>query len=120
MMVTQIATSQTRSTAPPDRLPPYLYPDPEDRDRVIVFAITGYSSGTITQLDLSIQIRHGRRYFLGQIQRQDTGWVITNVQRHLVEDGVIHESVEAAAIACHNATQEETYLEANEQHTSIN
>jgi len=116
MMMTQIATSQTRSNLTVDRLPPYLYPDPEDRDRVIVFAITGYSSGTITQLDLSIQVRHGRRYFLGQIQRQDMGWVITNVQRHLIEDGVIHESVEAAAIACHDATYEETYLEANNTH----
>jgi hypothetical protein len=102
-MVTQITTSRISSNLSTDRIPPYLYPDSEDRDRVIAFAITGYDKRTITQLDLSLQVRHGGRYFLGQIQNQSTGWVVTAVQRDPVNADVIHESVSAAAIACHEA-----------------
>jgi hypothetical protein len=48
-MVTQIATNRISSTLSRDRIPPYLYPDSEDCDRVIAFAITGYDKRTITQ-----------------------------------------------------------------------
>jgi hypothetical protein len=85
------------------RIPQFIYPDVENRDRIINFAITGYTRTEIYKIDLSIQVRHGGRYFLGQIQRQADGWAVTYLQRNAVSDGVIHESVEAAAIAVHES-----------------
>jgi hypothetical protein len=89
-------------------IPPFIYPDPEDTDRCIVFNVTGYSSKTRTvyHIDLSVQVRHGSRYYLGRIARCDHGWAIVSLQSAAFEDGVIHESVEAAAIACDEANRE--------------
>jgi hypothetical protein len=104
-MIAQI--SRTAPTTPDDRgsgriTPKFIYPDSEDRSRVIVFNITGHTQTEVFKVDLSIQQRHGGRWFLGQLQRQADGWAIAYIQRTTFDDGVIYESVEAAAIACHD------------------
>lgn len=101
---TTIAPTNERGSG---RIPQFIYPDPEDRDRIIKFAITGHTHREVYQLDLSIQQRGGGRWFLGRIERQGDGWAVTYVDRNPFSGGVAHESVEAAAVAAH-----ELYLEA--------
>lgn len=106
--------AQISRTAPPPsddrpasrRIPPYIYPDTEDRDRCIVFTITGYTQKVIYRIDLSIQVKRGGRWYLGQIQSQDDGWTISNIKHNPFSDGVIHESVEAAAMSAHGIYRE--------------
>jgi hypothetical protein len=105
-MIAQIQTITPTNERGADRIPPYIYPDSEDRDRVVVFNITGYTQTEVFQIDLSIQQRGGGRWLLGRIERQNDGWAITYIQRTEFNDGVIHESPEAAAIAAHEAYQD--------------
>jgi len=112
-----IMTQQTLSakpTAPSNgdrgsgrRIPPYIYPDSEDRDRCITFTVTRYTRTEVLGVSLAVQVRHGGRYFLGSVEKNGDGWQVVRVTRNSVEDGVIHESVEAAAIACHGLYQEQ-------------
>jgi hypothetical protein len=109
-MIAQISrtTPTTEDDRPASRrIPPYIYPDTEDRDRAIVFTITRYTRTEVLGVDLSIQVRHARHYFLGSLERSGDGWQVTRVTHNPVEDGVIHESVEAAAMECHEAYQEQ-------------
>ena len=109
-MIAQI--SRTASTTSDDRprsrrISPYIYPDSEDRDRIIAFAITRYTRTEVLGVDLSVQVRHGGRYFLGSLEKNGDGWQVTRVTRHSVEDSIVHETIEAAAIECHEAYQEQ-------------
>jgi len=109
-MIAQI--SRTASTIPDDRplsrrIPPYIYPNPEDRDRIIAFTITRYTRTEVLGVDLSVQVRHGGRYFLGALEKNDDGWQVTRVTRHSVEGSRVHETVEAAAMECHELYQEQ-------------
>jgi hypothetical protein len=109
-MIAQISrTAPTTSDDRPSsrRIPPYIYPDSEDRDRIIAFAITCYTRTEVLGVDLSVQVRHGGRYFLGSLEKNDDGWQMTRVTRHSVEDSGVHETVEAAAMECHEVYQEQ-------------
>ena len=105
--------AQISRTAPPPsddrpvgrRIPTYIYPDSEDRDRVIVFAIAAHTRTEVLAVDLSVQVRHGRRYYIGSLEKNGDGWQITRVACAAVEGGVIQESIEAAAMSCHEAYQ---------------
>lgn len=107
--------AQISRTAPPPsddrplnrRIPPYIYPDTEDLDRCITFTISRYTRTEVLAVDLSVQVRHGRRYFLGSLERNGDGWQVTRILRNSIEGDMIHETVEAAAIACHEAYQEQ-------------
>jgi len=89
------------------RIPPYLYPNSEDRDRIIAFTITRYTRTEVLGVDLSVQVRHGGRYFLGSLEKNGDGWQVTRVTHHSVEGDGGHETVEAAAMECHEAYQEQ-------------
>jgi hypothetical protein len=109
-MIAQI--SRTAPTTLDDRplsrrIPPYIYPDSEDRDRIIAFAITRYTRTEVLGVDLSVQVRHSGRYFLGSLEKNGDGWQVTRVTRHSVEDGEVHETAETAAIECHEVYQEQ-------------
>jgi len=109
-MIAQI--SRTAPTTPDDRapsrrIPPHIYPDSENRDRAIIFTITRYTRTEVLAVDLSVQVRHGRRYFLGSLERSGDGWQVTRVTRHSIEGGGVHETVEAAAMECHEVYQEQ-------------
>lgn len=47
------ATSDDRPSS--RRLPPYIYPDSENRDRIIAFAITRYTRTEVLGVDLSVK-----------------------------------------------------------------
>jgi hypothetical protein len=83
------------------RIPTFIYPDVEDRDRCIVF-----NRVEAAKIDLSIQVRGGSRWFLGRIESQGDGWVVTFVERRPVFGGTIHETAQAAAIAAHEQYRE--------------
>ena len=102
---TALTTSDDR--APSRRIPPHIYPDSEDRDRIIAFAITRYTRTEVLGVDLSVQVRHGGRYFLGSLEKNSDGWQVTRVTHCSVEDGEVHETVEAAAMECHETYQEQ-------------
>jgi len=109
-MIAQI--SRTAPTTPDDRplsrrIPPYIYPNSEDRDRIIAFTITRYTRTEVLGVDLSVQVRHGGRYFLGSLEKNGDGWQVTRVTHHSVEGDGGHETVEAAAMECHEAYQEQ-------------
>jgi hypothetical protein len=113
-MIAQI--SRTAPTTPDDRpsirrIPPYIYPDTEDRDRIIAFATTRYTRTEVLGVDLSVQVRHGGRYFLGSLEKNSDGWQVTRVTRQSVEGGGVHETVEAAAMECHEVYQEQKRTE---------
>jgi hypothetical protein len=95
-------------------IPPFIYPDSEDQDRCIALNVTGYAGGIVYQVDLSVQVRHGSRYLLGQVARRGNGWAVVSIQRDAIEDGIVHESVEAAAIACDNAFRETRRLKSSQ------
>jgi len=109
-MIAQI--SRTAPTTPDDRapsrrIPPYIYPDSEDRDRIIAFAVTRYTRTEVLGVDLSVQVRHGGRYFLGSLEKNGDGWQVIRVTRYSVEGSEVHETVEAAAMECHEVYQEQ-------------
>jgi len=109
-MIAQI--SRTAPTTPDDRppsrrIPPYIYPNSEDRDRIIAFTVTHYTRTEVLGVDLSVQVRHGGRYFLGSLEKNGDGWQVTRVTRHSIEGSEVHENVEAAAMECHEAYQEQ-------------
>ena len=109
-MIAQI--SRTASTIPDDRplsrrIPPYIYPDSEDRERIIAFAVTRYTRTEVLGVDLSVQVRHGGRCFLGSLEKNGDGWQVTRVTHDSIEGGGVHENVEAAAMECHEAYQEQ-------------
>jgi len=108
-MIAQISpTAPTNDDRPPSRrIPPYIYPDSEDRDRCITFTVTRYTRTEVLGVDLAVQVRHGGRYFLGSVEKNGDGWQVVQVTRNSVEGGRVHESIEAAAIACHEAYQEQ-------------
>ena len=89
------------------RIPPYIYPDSEDRDRIIAFAVTRYTRTEVLGVDLSVQVRHGGRYFLGSLEKNGDGWQVIRVTRYSVEGSEVHETVEAAAMECHEVYQEQ-------------
>jgi hypothetical protein len=109
-MIAQIshtASPTSDDRAPSRRIPPYIYPDSEDRDRIIAFAITCYTRTEVLAVDLSVQVRHSGRYFLGSLEKNGDGWQVTQVTRQSVEGSAVHETVEAAAMECHEVYQEQ-------------
>ena len=59
------------------------------------------------RVDLSVQVRHGGRYFLGSLEKNGDGWQVTRVTHDSIEGGGVHETVEAAAMECHEIHQEQ-------------
>ena len=109
-MIAQISRTAppTSDDRPPSRrIPPYIYPNSEDRDRIIAFTVTRYTRTEVLGVDLSVQVRHGGRYFLGSLEKNGDGWQVTRVTHHSVEGDGGHETVEAAAMECHEAYQEQ-------------
>jgi hypothetical protein len=109
-MIAQI--SRTAPTTPDDRspnrrIPPYIYPDSEDLDRIIAFAITRYTRTEVLGMDLSVQVRHSGHYFLGSLEKNGDGWQVVRVIRQSVEGSGVHETIEAAAMECHEVYQEQ-------------
>jgi len=105
--ISRIAPTTPDDRPPSRRIPSYIYPDSENRNRIIAFTITRYTRTEVLGVDLSVQVRHGGRYFLGSLEKNGDGWQVTRVTRHSVEDGGVHETVEAAAMECHEVYQEE-------------
>ena len=105
--ISRTAPPTSDDRAPSRRIPPYIYPDSEDRDRIIAFTVTRYTRTEVLGVDLSVQVRHGGRYFLGSLEKNDDGWQVTRVTRHSIEGGRVHENVEAAAMECHEVYQEQ-------------
>jgi hypothetical protein len=101
-MIAQISETQTPTQREAQRrIPPYIYPDVNDRERIIKFTITGYTQRQIHKIDLSIQVRHGGRWFLGVIELANDGWYVANVDRQPIDQSQSYETPEAAAIAAH-------------------
>jgi hypothetical protein len=109
--ISRTASTTLNDRAPSRRIPPYIYPDSEDHDRIIAFAITRYTRTKVLGVDLSVQVRHGGRYFLGSLEKNGDGWQVTRVTRQSVEDSTVHETVEAAAMECHEVYQEQKRTE---------
>jgi hypothetical protein len=87
--------------------PKFIYPDSEERDRIINFTITGCVQRVVFQAQLSVQIRHVGHWYIGTIERQNDGWIITHIWRTDVALGTVHETPEAAAIACYELYKEQ-------------
>jgi len=94
-MIAQI--TQTAQTA----LPPFIYPDPDDRGRAIVFTVAKWTRTEILAIDVTLQIRHASRRYLGLLERNGDGWQVANA------DGTAHETPEAAAMAAYEIYQDQ-------------
>ncbi|NJR40398.1 MAG: hypothetical protein HC781_18185 [Leptolyngbyaceae cyanobacterium CSU_1_4] len=92
---------------PTRRIPPYIYPNAEERDRVIAFTITHYTRTEVLGVDLSVQVRHGGHYFLGALAKNGDGWQVTRTTHQSVQGGGVHKTIEAAAMECHEIYQEQ-------------